>query len=164
MYQIPQITSDPVQIQNVTLYDGSILNFQIRWSPNQLGWFFDTMTWTGPTGQFFSNSGMRVYNSPNMLRQWKNLLTFGLACQSVNAREPSLQQDFSSQTSNLFVLTAAEVQVYEAFLSGTPQWSATTSYYKGNVVYDDTGVFESLTNSNIGNATSDTTYWTTTNG
>lgn len=125
----------------------------------QLGWFFDFMTWNN-----FTNQGMRVCNSPNILRQWKNLLTFGMACVSTGDREPSLQQDFFSGNSTLYILNAGEVQVYEAILSGIPQYSSTVSYYLNNQVYTDTGVFASLTNGNLNNPVTNTSFWTPING
>jgi len=162
MNQITTITSDPIQIQNLTLYDGSNLVFQMRYSTMQLGWFLDYIVWNNT--QFFTQS-LRICNSPNMLRQWKNLLTFGLACDSPPAqREPNIQTDFVEENSNLYILTAGEVQVYEAILSQVPAYSSTTSYYIGNQVYDATNWYVSLQNNNLNNATSNTFYWAPING
>ena len=65
----------------------------------------------------FTLNGLRITNSPNMLNQWKNILPFGLACFSTANREPSLQQDFASGNSVLYVLTQAEVTQYSEFLA-----------------------------------------------
>jgi hypothetical protein len=159
MYIVNSLTDDPVQIQNLVLYDGSVLNFQMRWIPRQLIWVFDSMTW----GTGFNNNGMRVYNSPNMLRQWKNLLTFGLACVTTANREPSLQADFSSGNSTIYILNSAEVQVYEAILMDIPIYNSTVSYYIGNKVYNSDGVFISLQNFNLNNPVTDTEFWNPSN-
>lgn len=111
MFLIQQITSDPLQQQTLILQDGSPVLFQIYFRPNQLGWFVNELSWNT-----FTLRGLRITNSPNMLNQWKNLLPFGLACFSMANREPSLQQDFSSGTSKLYLLSAAEVAEYTAFL------------------------------------------------
>lgn len=56
-----------------------------------------------------------------MLLQFKNQIPFGIACYSTNNREPSLQEDFSSGTSQLFILDQAEVKEYFTFLqTGIP--------------------------------------------
>ena len=113
MLQITNITSQPIQNLGLTLPDGSNAVLQIYFRPMQYGWFINSLTWNS-----FTLQGFRISNSPNMLRQWKNKLTFGMACFSTGNREPSLILDFSSGNSNLYILTAAEVQEYEEYLSG----------------------------------------------
>lgn len=115
MFSIQQVTNDPKQKQVLLLDDGTSLSLTIRFVPLQLGWFIDNLTYTA-TG--FELNGMRVTNQPNMLRQFKNQIPFGLACFSRSDREPSQQNDFSSGASKLYILSAAEVQAYEDFLSG----------------------------------------------
>ena len=68
----------------------------------------------------FELKGNRVYNSPNMLCQYTNIIPFGLACTVEDGGEPFLVNDFSSRRCELLVLTAAEVQEIEsAFMDGT---------------------------------------------
>lgn len=113
MYQIQNITNDSKQKQTLVLPDGTSIVFSIYFCPMQLGWFIRELTY----GEFTLN-GLRICNSPNMLHQWRNVLPFGLACFSQDNREPSLQEDFSSQTSQLFILNSSEVEAYTEFLSG----------------------------------------------
>lgn len=112
MLLIQQITTNPLQSQNLVLDDGTIVQLTLYFRPIQQGWFVNQLA----RGTFVLN-GLRVTNSPNMLRQWKNLIPFGLGCFSAANREPSLQQDFSSGASKLYILTQAEVLQYEAFLA-----------------------------------------------
>lgn len=112
MLLIQQITANPLQSQNLVLDDGTIVQLTLYFRPIQQGWFVNQLV----HGTFILN-GLRITNSPNMLRQWKNLIPFGLACFSAANREPSLQQDFSSGASKLYILTEAEVLQYEAFLA-----------------------------------------------
>lgn len=112
MYQIENITKDPKQIQTLLLPDGSGISFELVFVDMQLGWFFNLIYGS------FVLSGMRVVNSPNILRQFKNQIPFGLACFSKNDREPSLIKDFISGASKLYVLNADEVQEYEDLLNG----------------------------------------------
>jgi len=113
MYLIQNITTDPAQGQTITLNDGTNLSFILTFYPMQYGWFFTNLTYGS-----LSINGLRVTNSPNMLRQWQNLIPFGMACYTAGNREPTQQQDFSSGASNLYILTSAEVQQYSEFLNG----------------------------------------------
>lgn len=113
MYLIQNITSDSLQSQNITLEDGSIISLTIYFRPMQYGWFINSLAYKD-----FTLNGLRITNNPNMLYQWKNLLPFGLACFSKSNREPSLQEDFSSGASNLYILTSDEVEEYTEIISG----------------------------------------------
>ncbi len=112
MLKITKITNDAFQKQTLILPDGTSIQLTIKFVPMQLGWFITELTYGT-----FTLTGLRISNNPNMLRQWRNSLPFGLACFSNAEREPSQQQDFSSQASILYILTAAEVAQYEEFLS-----------------------------------------------
>lgn len=109
--QIINISSDASQQQNVVLPDGTSVLIRVQYMPQQLGWFFLQIKWGT-----FNLYGMRITNNPNMLRQWKNILPFGFACQTDGKREPTQQQDFSSGASVLYLLSASEVEAYETFL------------------------------------------------
>ncbi len=111
MLLIQQVTSNPLQAQNLTLPNGSSLSLVLYFRPIQQGWFINNLTY----GSFIIN-GMRITNSPNMLNQYRNQIPFGLACFSAFNREPSQQQDFSSGASKLYILTQAEVTAYAEFL------------------------------------------------
>ena len=117
MYQVQQITSDSTQTMNLLLPDGTSINMTINFKPMMLGWFIQSLTYVKGTISF-SLSGLRVSNSPNMLRQWKNIIPFGMACASTANREPSLQQDLSSGASKLYVLTPGEVEQFEELING----------------------------------------------
>lgn len=112
MLLIQQLTSDPLQSQNLVLPDGSQLTLTIYFSPMQLGWFITSLIYGA-----FTLNGLRITNSPDMLYQFKNEIPFGLACFTKGNREPSQQQDFSSGASSLYILTSAEVEQYSEFLA-----------------------------------------------
>ena len=119
MQQILGITNQPNQQLTLSLPDGSILTLSILYRQSQSGWFFTSINWNN--GQFIEN-GRRIVTHPNMLRQYLNEIPFGLACQTVNDREPTQQEDFSSQVkgtpaaSGLFLLSADEVKSVETFI------------------------------------------------
>lgn len=113
MLLIQQFTADPLQQQQLVLPGGSTVTIQIYFRSMQYGWFINSLVY-----KTFTLRGLRITNSPNMLHQFKNQIPFGLACYSTANREPSQLQDFSSGASQLYILTAAEVAEYAAFLNG----------------------------------------------
>lgn len=114
MYPVT-VTSDAQQTQTLILPNGSEITLTMSFVPMQQGWFA-SLSW-----QTFALSGLRITNSPNMLQQFRNILSWGLACYSPPTnREPSQQQDFSSGASNLYVLSDAEVVHFNDLItSGT---------------------------------------------
>lgn len=112
MNQILQITASPKQKQILILVDGSPMSLDMYFCPMQLCWFIRQIAYRD-----FVLYGLKITNSPNMLHQFKNQIPFGLACFSKSNREPSLQEDFSSQNSRLFILTAEDCDAYEEFLT-----------------------------------------------
>lgn len=112
MKLIPNITTSALQKQSFILDDGTVFTMIMYFRPIQQGWFFNQISY----GDFVLN-GLRICNSPNMLRQFQNQIPFGIACESTNQREPSLIQDFFSGASKLYVLNAAEVLAYSEYLS-----------------------------------------------
>lgn len=111
MYTVSNITAAAKQTQTLVLEDGSALNLTVAFLPMQYGWFIVNLTYGS-----FTARGIRICNSPNLLHQYCNQLPFGLGCFSTGNREPTLQQDFSSGASKLYILTAAEVAQYAVYL------------------------------------------------
>lgn len=111
MKLIQNISDYPLQQQTIVLPDASSFTFTIYFIPLQIGWFITQLSY-----QTFILRGIRVTNSPNFLNQFRNIIPFGLACVSTANREPSQSQDFSSGTSNLYVLNQAEVEAYADYL------------------------------------------------
>ena len=114
MQQIQGISDYPNQQMTMNLPDGSVLVVSILYRASQYGWFFSGLNWNN--GQWIEN-GRRIVTHPNMLRQYKNIIPFGIACLTVNNREPTQKEDFASGASSLYLLTAAEVQAVETSLS-----------------------------------------------
>ena len=113
MFIISNITNNPKQKQNLKLQDGTIVKISIEFISMQYGWFIRSLEY-----EDFLLYNLRISNSPNFLRQFKNQIPFGMACFSTGDREPSLIDDFSSKASKLYILSAEEVTAYEEYLSG----------------------------------------------
>lgn len=107
MYLIQQVTADALQQQTLILPDGSGILLQLYFRPMQYGWFVNELTWGT-----FTIKGLRITNSPNMLHQFKNQIPFGLGCFSAANREPTLQEDFLSGASKLYLLTEDEIEEF----------------------------------------------------
>ena len=58
--------------------------------------------------------GVRVVNSVNFLRQYRNIIPFGMSCQSRDNLDPVFINDFSSQRTALHLLDSEDVQRIEA--------------------------------------------------
>lgn len=113
MNQIGGITSDAKQLRQLVLPDGSTCTFNIEYKPQQYGWFITSLVYGS-----IEIDGLRIMNSPNMLRQWLKLLPFGICCQTTDGQEPTLQTAFSSGYASLYLLTQDQVTQYEGYLSG----------------------------------------------
>lgn len=104
---------DSKQTAEFVLDDGGIVTFLMFYSPNQQGWFYSIQY-----GEFISNN-RRLVVSPNMLRQFRNRIPFGLACTSVDGYEPVYQTDFQNQRINLYLLSQADVLQAETLILTT---------------------------------------------
>jgi hypothetical protein len=113
MLRIDQISQDPFQRQTLVLPDGTSFTMTLYFSLLQYGWFIRELNYLDD----FTIRNFRVCTLPNILRQFKNIIPFGIACFVEGNREPTQRQDFSSGAARLFILTETEVQEYEAFLS-----------------------------------------------
>jgi len=113
MFLINKITSDAKQNRVLLLADGKQVTFNIEYKPLQEGWFITKLVYGD-----FELDGARIVVSPNMLHQYRNLLPFGLCCQTNDGQEPTLQKSFSSGYANLYLLSAAEVVQFTEYLSG----------------------------------------------
>ena len=112
MNLINTISDNARQRQTFPLDDGTTFEMAIYYIPMQLGWFIEELKY----GDFVLNS-LRITNSPNMLHQFKNKLPFGLACISIDDREPSQRNDFATEKSSIYILNQEEVKEYEVYLS-----------------------------------------------
>lgn len=115
MLPILGLTSDPNQSITVVLPDGSKLVLSLSFNLAQNGWYYNSIV---NSAQNFNLGITRVCVIPNALRQFKNLINFGLTCVTATGREPSQIQDFASGAFQLYVLTQSEVLQYENFLIG----------------------------------------------
>lgn len=70
----------------------------INYNSSRQGWFLDLVS------DNFKLYGIRITSVPNILRQWKNKLGFGVGVICENNSEPFLLEDFNTGRSSLYLL------------------------------------------------------------
>lgn len=113
MKLITSFTSDAAQSLTIALDDGSLVNFSIYYVANQQGWFFNL------TYGSFTLNGARLVVSPNMLRAFRNVISFGLACVSLDGYEPLYITDFTSGRILIYSLNSSDVSSAETLITTT---------------------------------------------
>lgn len=113
MKQITSITNDPNQILSIVLDDGTKVNMNLNFWPAQLGWYYSLSY-----GDFIVNN-RRMVNSPNMLRQFRTIIPFGLCCTVLDGYEILYQDDFTSGRVSLYALNANDVIETETLITLT---------------------------------------------
>ena len=115
------LTSQPTQTASVTLPDGSRVSLTLAWRPQQAGWFYD-LTWPGsdafPTG--FESLGRRLVTSANLLRQFRNLIPFGLAVFTADGADPGTVDALADGTATVCLLNSDDVAALEASVYSPP--------------------------------------------
>lgn len=113
MRKVFGISNQSKQTVSLPLEDGSSFRMTLSYNPRTLSWIIVELT-----HKEFILNGYKIYNSENFLHQFRNLIPFGLACRSVNNREPMLLEDFNSDNSQIYLLDAKETTAYWGKLSG----------------------------------------------
>jgi hypothetical protein len=106
------LTDSPNQQYPITLVDGTVATLVLQFWPQQGGWFYD-LTWNGRTPAWQS-LGNQLVSSPNILRQYRNNIPFGITVSTIDGLDPSGQEDFVDGTCTLLLLSSAEAAVIES--------------------------------------------------
>ena len=115
MLQITTITNSPYQTAIFKLENGQPLQFTLRYSYNQQGWYYNF------TYGSYTVNNRRMVQSANMLRQIRNIIPFGLACLVTDLYEPVFINDFINGRATLYTLNPADVALVETDLAALPQ-------------------------------------------
>jgi len=107
MRLINSFDDSPNQSQRFVLDDGTIIDFSIRFVANQRGWFYSF------TYGAFTVNNRRLICSPNMIRQFQNILPFGFGCTTTDGQEPVFKDDFKTERAKFYLLDANDVQSVE---------------------------------------------------
>jgi len=108
MKYIGTITNELKQNIKLITDDGSSIDLTLEYRPMRQGWYY-SFTW----GSFTVNN-RRLVNSPNMLRQFREILTFGFSCTVSDGYEPIFQDDFVNGRAQFYLLNSDDVMEIEA--------------------------------------------------
>ncbi len=110
MIIITEITDDPKQKFTVQREDNETFTLELEFLEQQERWIYSISNLVNSDIVINGNS---IVSNPNLLRQFKRILDFGISCTSADGVDPSFIDDFSSGRVELGILTAAEVQEIE---------------------------------------------------
>ena len=108
MNQITGLTDQPKQQTTLVLADGSRVTLLIQYLAQQTAWSVD-VTW----GTFIAQ-GLILVASPNWLRQFRDVIPFGISVLTAGNLDPTDQEVFVNGSASLFLLDPADVTAVEA--------------------------------------------------
>lgn len=107
MLYINKINSDAKQKYILVTENAENIDFNLYYMPSQQAWFYDI-----GYGEFRAN-GLKVVVGPNIIRNFRKILPFGLCCTSVDGLDPFYISDFLTGRIKLYLLTPEEVDQIE---------------------------------------------------
>lgn len=110
MRQLTEIGIEPIQKFNVVGENNEQIELKLMYKPTQESWYFDIVY-----GDFVLN-GQKIVSSPNLLKQYENLLPFGISCVVEDGSEPYFINDFFTGRATLNLLTKEDIETIEAIL------------------------------------------------
>jgi hypothetical protein len=110
MLRINEITDEPNQRHIVTIEGYENASLFLEFVPSQYSWFF-SLVW----GDFAIYTQRLTFNH-NLLRQWKEILPFGIMVTTTNNLDPVTRDAFAQGVASLYVLTAADIEDMESYL------------------------------------------------
>lgn len=115
MQFLNNLTDAADQLMTVPLPDGTSVQLEFFYCPGIQRWTVDI------SHPLLNMHGFNLCLGPNILRQWRNVITFGMAVTSTNGLDPLFIDDFKNGICSVFILSAAEVlQVEQEILIPIP--------------------------------------------
>ena len=108
MLYVNKITNDPQQQLSLIGIPSLTIQMDLRYMPRIQKWIMDLAFGTTEI------NGVMIVTSPNLLRQFKNNIPFGISCITTNGLDPYRVNDFATQSANLYLLNAADVAEIES--------------------------------------------------
>lgn len=108
MQLIDRLTDDAIQQYNLLGDAGQQISFTLRFMPSQDRWLFDISYLD------FVLNGVALTVALNALREFKNIINFGLAVSSTDGYEPQFLEDFLNGRIKIYLLNQIEVNSIEA--------------------------------------------------
>lgn len=110
MQVITSLTQSPNQIHQLVLDNNDTAEFKLRYYARMLSWYFD-LTYNNKT-----INNVKIVLHPNILRQFRNILPFGITFFTDNGSpiEPFQKTDFSTGRVKMGILNSEEVNLIES--------------------------------------------------
>lgn len=115
MVLIDNLNDSSDQVTALQMSDGSVGTLELIFQGTINRWVFNFTHPSFPNGAY---NGQMLCVHPNILRQFKNLLPFGLSCVSTNGNDPVSISDFANGNVTLYLLDATDVQAVEVAFFG----------------------------------------------
>jgi hypothetical protein len=112
MKQLEGITAEPRQELSARTDSGEIIEMSLHYAPIIQRWFMNLSC------KDFKLNGYKILTGDNILRQYRNVLPFGImvVCENFG---PSLIDDFESERVKMYLLSAEEVTQIEQSYRGS---------------------------------------------
>lgn len=107
MKQITTLTNSPNQRHQLVLDNNETVDFRLYYSSRQQAWYYDF------TYNDLTVNCSKVVLSPNALRQFRRIISWGLAFDTDGYVEPFQLDDFSSGRVRMYVLNSEDVETIE---------------------------------------------------
>lgn len=118
MQQITNLSDEADQLTKIVLGDGSIATFEFIYLPAIERWVYSV------SHPDLTVNRLILCMGPNVLRDFRNIIPFGLACYTTDGADPFYIEDFSSGRVTLYVLDASEVAFFEESVFNVVQGAA----------------------------------------
>lgn len=105
---ITEFTDNPKQTCTLVLENQETVAFNLYFYETQMSWYFDF------TYNDIISNGNKVVLGVNILRNFKNIIPFGLAFQANDGVEPFAIDDFTTGRVTVYLLSKADVEACEA--------------------------------------------------
>ncbi len=112
MTRIDNITDQASQRTQPVLADGSVLTIDLLYNGATQHWSM-TIQHT-----LLATASLNVCAFPNILREWRNLIAFGIACITTTGQDPTSVDDFINGVASLYLLDEADVLAAEDQIFG----------------------------------------------
>lgn len=112
MRRVDTFTEAADQVTTLVLPDNTLLQLALKYRPTIQRWTVDV------SHPLLTVRGLNVCVSLNLLRQWRNLIPFGMSCDTSDGADVAFPTDFSSGRAALYGLTTAEVLQVESTIAG----------------------------------------------
>lgn len=114
MITLKEITNDPKQKFSVQLEDNSSFTLELEFIEQQEQWIANISDI--PNSNKIIN-GIKLINSPNLLRQYQRIIPFGISIETKNDDDPFKLDDFSTNRAAINILNSDEVDQIDTLLT-----------------------------------------------